>query len=85
MAMLIFTHVIIALTSIAFSGLTVLMPSQAKLRVSYGLIAATLASGTWLVVATRSPLLSACVTGLVFLGISVGAMILAQRRLDATE
>lgn len=83
--MLLVTHILIALTSMAFSGLTVFMPSRTRLRVSYGLIAATLASGTWLVLATRSPLLSACVSGLVFLGISTGAMILAQRRLDTVE
>jgi RsiW-degrading membrane proteinase PrsW (M82 family) len=83
--MLILTHVIIALTSIAFSGLTAVMPSHTKLRASYGLVVATLVSGTWLVVATHSPLLSACVTGLVYLGITLGALVLAHRRLVAAE
>lgn len=82
--MIILIHVIIALTSLAFSGLAYFMPSKLKLRVSYGLIAATLISGTYLVVTLNSPLLSACVSGLIYLTVVVTATVAAQRRLAQT-
>lgn len=79
--MIILTHVLIALTSLAFSGLTYFVPSRLKLRVSYGLIAATLMSGTYLVVSMNSPLISACTSGLIYLAVVVTATVAASRKL----
>jgi hypothetical protein len=71
--MLVLLHVIIALSSIGFSTYLFFFPSHVKLRISYGLIIATLASGTYLVWSTHAPLIQACTTGLIYLGIvSVG-------------
>jgi len=67
--MLILLHVVIALSSIAWTGYVFFAPSAGKLSVSYGLIAGTLASGTYLVIRTHSPLLQSCITGLVYLAI----------------
>jgi hypothetical protein len=83
-AMLLVTHILIALTSIAFSSLAFFAPSRLKLQASYGLVAATLVSGTWLVLSTGSPLLSSCMTGLVYLAASMGALIMARRKLVAS-
>lgn len=79
--MILLSHIVIALTSLAFSGLTFFVPSRAKLRVSYGLIALTLISGTYLVISLNSPLLSSCMSGLIYLSIVVTATIMARRRL----
>lgn len=71
--MIVLIHVLIALTSIGFSTYLFFSPSRSKLRVSYGLITATLASGTYLVWSTHAPLLQACTTGLIYLGVvSIG-------------
>ncbi len=79
--MILVTHILIALGSLVFTGLTYLMPSRFKLGVSYVFVAATLASGTWLVVASRSAILSSCMTGLVYLAVTWGGIILARRKL----
>lgn len=81
--MLILVHVLIALASIAWITYLYLRPSARKFYPAYGLIAATLVSGAYLVISTGSPLLSSCATGLVYLGIvSVGVMA-ARKRSEA--
>lgn len=72
-------HVVIALSSIIFTGFTYFIPSSNKLRLSYAFVVLTLASGVYLVVQTHAPLLSSCLTGLVYLGI-VGFEIMAAQR-----
>jgi hypothetical protein len=62
-------HIIIALTSIAFTTLLFALPSQAKFRANYGLIALTLISGTYLVVSTNAPMLKSCMSGLLYIGV----------------
>lgn len=83
--MVILIHVIIAVTSILFAGYTFFSPSKAKLGISYGLVAATLTSGTYLVVLMQSPLLSACATGLFYLGVVLAGLVAAHRRLATQE
>jgi hypothetical protein len=56
-------------------------PSQAKLRTTYGLIALTLATGTYLVWSTHSPLISSCATGLLYLGVVMSGVVAANRKL----
>ncbi len=83
--MILLLHIIIALASIAYTTYTYITPSTNRLRIAYSLVAATLISGTYLVVSTHSPLLSSCVTGLVYLMfISVG-IIAASRKLKHYE
>lgn len=83
--MLLITHIIIALTSIIMTGLAYISPSRNKLQTSYGLVGLTLASGTVLVVTTHSPLLSSCMTGLVYLGIVMSGIMFARRKLTAAD
>ncbi len=56
-------------------------PTKRKFYAAYGLIGATLASGTYLVVSTHSPLLSSCVTGLVYLSAVSAGIFAASRKL----
>ncbi len=55
--MIILIHVLIALASIISTTVLAFFPSVVKMRISYGLIPLTLASGTYLAVSTHSPLL----------------------------
>jgi hypothetical protein len=80
--MLLITHISIAILSLLATSYTFFVPSRAKLHTSYGLTAATIISGTYLVISTHSPLLSSCVTGLVYLGIVTAGLIAAHRKLS---
>ena len=73
-------HIIIALGSVAWTTYLNFTPTRRNFYAAYGLIAATLASGTYLVVSTHSPLLSSCMTGLVYLGIMLGGIFAASRK-----
>ncbi len=79
--MILLPHIIIALASVAFSTYAAFAPSQTKLRASYGLLAGTLITGTWLVVSSHAAILSACVTGLAYTGIVTTLLAVANRRL----
>jgi predicted ATPase len=78
-------HIIIALLSLVFSAYVFFSPSKSKLRMSYGLVAMTLISGTYLVISTHSPILSACTSGLIYLSVVMTATIAAQRKLATYE
>lgn len=85
--MLLVGHIIIALTSLIYTGRTYLRPSKKSLKLSYYLVLATLASGTYLVLSTHAPLTASCITGLIYLGtVSAGLVSahlkLARQRID---
>ncbi len=71
-------HIIIALSSLLFTTYLYFRPSQAKFYTAYGLIAATLLSGTYLVVSLHAPLMSSCMSGLVYI-VMVGMGVFAAR------
>lgn len=74
-------HVIIAMLSLAYSVYLFVSPSQARLRVSYGLITLTIASGTYLIAAKPSHMLETCMMGLFYLSLSIMSVALARRKL----
>jgi len=67
--MIILIHVILAISSVAYTALIFFKPTQAKLNKSYGLVAGTVATGTYLVVSTNSSLIQSCFTGLTYLAV----------------
>lgn len=75
-------HIIIALSSIGYTGLTFLKPSKQKLYISYLLVAATIATGTYLVILMPSHMVSSCITGLVYLGIVMSGILATRHRLS---
>lgn len=83
--MLLVTHILIALTSIVWTSLAVVLPSKLKITVSYGFVAATLASGTALVVSTGAHILQACITGLIYTAIVTTGIVIARNRLAHQE
>ena len=83
--MLVLLHVMVALTSIIYSAYVFLSPSKSRLQVSYGLVAATLTSGTYLVLSTHSPMLQACMMGLIYTGGVLAAIVSARHKLGSTK
>ncbi len=69
-------HAIIALLSVGYATYTYLRPTQTKLRINYGLVGATVVSGTYLTISMPSHLIEACALGLIYLGV-VGVSISA--------
>jgi hypothetical protein len=78
---MIILHIAIALASIIFTSIAYFNSSRASLRTAYGFIAGTLLSGTYLVATAPSHLVSACLTGLVYLGIVSIGIVAAHRKL----
>ena len=78
--MMLFLHILIALSSIVVSGLAYLRPTKQHISASYGWIAATFASGTYLVILSPTHLPSACVSGLLYLAVAGTMTVAAQRK-----
>lgn len=79
--MILITHILIALSSVAFATYLLFKPSQSKLIASYSLIAATLASGVYLTVLHPAHLAQTCLSGLAYISIVSIATIFARRRI----
>ena len=83
--MLLIAHIIVALATLAYSAYLVVSPSRAKLKISYGLTALTVVSGTYLGFATHSKILSVCLFGLVFIGVSLVTTAVVNLRLSVDK
>jgi hypothetical protein len=67
--MMLLLHILIAFSGMAFTGYTYLVPSKTKIHASYGFAAATLATGSYLLIIKPSHLVEACIMGLVYFGL----------------
>jgi hypothetical protein len=83
--MVLISHILIALLSVITSSLTWLVPSVFKLRLSQTLIALTLVSGTYLVVSTHSNMVSACMSGLMYLSLVSVLLLFANHKLSSEK
>jgi hypothetical protein len=83
--MILIAHIIIALSSICVTTALAFWPSPLKLRLSAGLIGLTLATGTYLVISMHSPLLSACMTGLIYLAVALSGVGVGYWRLATAK
>lgn len=73
-------HILIALSSIVFTGFTFINPSKTKFKTSYTLVAVTLATGTYLVILAPSHMVSACFTGIVYLAFVTAGLVSAHKK-----
>lgn len=71
MLMIVLLHVLIAISSIGLASFTFFSPSTKKLIASYGLMIATVASGTYLLVALQADILRTCLAGLLYLTVTL--------------
>jgi hypothetical protein len=83
--MIIILHIAIALISIALTTYTYFRPSALSLRAGYALVGLTVASGTYLTVASPSHMIETCTVGLAYLGIVSIGIIAARTRLAALK
>jgi hypothetical protein len=83
--MLLITHIVIAITSVAYTTLLLIRPTQTKLYTSYALVGATLASGIYLTVVNPASMLRTCTTGLVYVVIVTAGIALARKKLAITK
>ncbi len=80
--MLLLTHITIALASIVQTTYLLIRPSQKKFYVSYALVGLTIASGSYLIIASHAKLLPACEAGLTYLGIMTVGIVLSHIRFN---
>ena len=85
MNMELITHIVIALSSVAYASYTLYMPSKSKLHISYGLISLTLVSGSYLTVLAPAHMAQACASGLAYCGAVLVMTIFAKRKLAEIE
>lgn len=83
--MTVLIHVAIAIASMSYTSYLFFRPSKAGIRTAYGLVGATLASGSYLVVSLNAQLLSACITGLIYLAAVTIGLVFANLRLAANQ
>lgn len=79
--MLLVLHIVAALAGILMSTFSYVSPSLAKIKFSYGLVLATIASGTVIIIEKHVNILSVCLTGLLYIGFTVSGLIAAQHKL----
>ncbi len=79
--MAVLIHVIIALSSVAYTSYLVFKPSASGLKTSYSLVALTLISGTYLVLSTHTAMLQACVSGLLYIGVVTSGLVAVHYKL----
>lgn len=84
MLMVLVTHIVIALVSLVLATLVAVRPSMKLVKIESAGIAATLASGSVLILQGAS-LWHLCISGLVFTIVSVGAVVVALHRLKLAE
>jgi hypothetical protein len=65
--MILIFHIIVALSSLVYTGYAFLFPSKQKLYSAYALVILTIASGTVLLIQNPNSMQQVCTTGLVYL------------------
>lgn len=73
-------HIFIAVSSIAFSSYLLFTPTKRNFQISYILVGATIASGTYLVVVEPAHMIQACTSGLVYIAVTLVTTAVAHRR-----
>ena len=83
--MVVILHVLMALTSMAWTTFLLFAPTKQRFYISYALIGLTFVSGTYLVISTHAGLLRSCITGLTYLAIVAAGVLLARYRFARQE
>ena len=79
--MVLILHIAVALLGVAVATAALFAPSERKLQTAYALTAATVASGTCLVWASHAAIWSACMSGLLYVGVVLALCTAARYRL----
>ena len=81
MLLLLFTHILIALGGLAVAVIGLIKLSDTIIKLSYALTAATIATGTVLVILEPSSLIKSCLMGLLYLAAILVMTAVAKHRL----
>jgi hypothetical protein len=83
--MVLLVHILIALSSVAFSTLSIFAPSDKKIKINYAFLAATWISGFFLVFQSNVSFGHLCLSGILYTGVVSMNIYLTKRRLAAQE
>jgi hypothetical protein len=83
--MILITHILIALLSVAAATYIIFKPSKNSLYATYALIASTLVTGTFLVISSSAHVLQSCLTGLVYVSIVSVGVVAAHVKLSRSK
>ena len=79
--MMLILHIAVALTSLVQTTYLLFSPSKIGLRLSYGLMGLTLATGTYLTISVGSHMLEACLMGVLYTSFVAFGIVRTQRTL----
>ncbi|MEO5950045.1 MAG: hypothetical protein ABIQ04_01210 [Candidatus Saccharimonadales bacterium] len=83
--MIVFLHVLIALSSIILTTYAFFRPSRKLLNASYAFIGLTLASGIYMVVQSPSHMLEACSIGVFYLVVVASGTVAVRAKLSKLD
>ena len=83
--MILITHIIVAISSLAWTAYVYFRPSKTGLRVAYVLVATMLLTGFYLVLSKPSHLTQTCIEGLVYLGVVSYGIVSARNKLTKNQ
>lgn len=84
-SMIILLHILIAIGSMGYTTYLYIEPAKANFNISYGLVTATLLSGSYLVASSGKDILQSCIMGLVYLGMVSFGILAAKRKLASQK
>jgi hypothetical protein len=74
-------HILVALSSLVYTGYVFIAPSKSKLHVAYALVALTVISGSYLIAAQPAHMTQTCTEGLIYLAVVAFGIIAARNKL----
>lgn len=80
-SMILLTHILIALLSVVYTAYLSVKPQANKFIIAYGLIGATFASGTYLVISHPGHLAQACLSGILYISVVLAVLLTARHKL----
>lgn len=83
--MILITHILIAVASVAFTAVLFAAPSKRTFFINYMLMGLTIVSGTVLVAVDHTAMLKACESGLSYITIVAALTAVARRRYSAKQ
>lgn len=83
--MILVSHIIIAILSLAHLTYTVFRPTHKHLNFSYVLVASTITSGTYLALLMPDKLAHVCLMGLLYAGAAIYALSGIRQKLAASH
>ena len=79
--MILVIHILVAISSLIYTGYVYFYPSKSKLNIAYGLVAVMLLTGFYLILSKPAHITQTCIEGLVYLAIVSYGLISARHKL----